>query len=596
MGKIVGRIVEVKGLLVKARLFTLLPPYLVENGKRESSPKINGFVKTRVGIDTIICQVIGEYNEEIGDSVKSHFLDLQVKGYLDKNKFIQGLRILPIVSANIELLEESDYDNIYNAGSDTTIFIGNDLFDENKCINVEVNNLIPSHIGVFGNTGSGKSNTLTKILLEYYKTLIKFGTKSGKFLIIDLNNEYGKNTICDESEKTIYRLSTGKKGSSKKIPLKLSTLDEDDFVVLMNASQKTQAPVVKNAYREMKKEGSERRDESYYLNYVKLIIRNSRRSLFQSMRVYLKEFFEGLDGFFYHSAQGKFCYRDKGSVIYPEMTEFEKLLNKINVSLPEEPLDRFLFELYFAVAHENENGVNIDFMMPLISRARKLIGDFRKIFDFKEEFEDIFDNKSVCIVQLSNVNKDMKEIVPSIITNNIYRRLVDTKEEEGKIKQIINIVIDEAHNILYEDDKNILCHESVLEVFEKVVKEGRKFGVFLMLASQRPSDISQTIISQLHNYFIHKLVNPSDISKIRKAVAYMDDASLDFITILAPGECIVSGTAFQMPTFLYVNQVDRERRPNSENVILVGNNGLFNKVESPQMDSGMDDTSKDGTE
>ena len=213
-----------------------------------------------------------------------------------------------------------------------------------------------------------------------------------------------------------------------------------------------------------------------------------------------------------------------------------------------------------------------------------------------EEFEDIFDNKSVCIVQLSNVNKDMKEIVPSIITNNIYRRLVDTKEEEGKIKQIINIVIDEAHNILYEDDKNILCHESVLEVFEKVVKEGRKFGVFLMLASQRPSDISQTIISQLHNYFIHKLVNPSDISKIRKAVAYMDDASLDFITILAPGECIVSGTAFQMPTFLYVNQVDRERRPNSENVILVGNNGLFNKVESPQMDSGMDDTSKDGTE
>ncbi len=355
MGKIVGRIVEVKGLLVKARLFTLLPPYLVENGKRESSPKINGFVKTRVGINTIICQVIGEYNEEIGDSVKSHFLDLQVKGYLDKNKFIQGLRILPIVSANIELLEESDYDNIYNAGSDTTIFIGNDLFDENKCINVEVNNLIPSHIGVFGNTGSGKSNTLTKILLEYYKTLIKFGTKSGKFLIIDLNNEYGKNTICDESEKTIYRLSTGKKGSSKKIPLKLSTLDEDDFVVLMNASQKTQAPVVKNAYREMKKEGSERRDESYYLNYVKLIIRNSRRSLFQSMRVYLKEFFEGLDGFFYHSAQGKFCYRDKGSVIYPEMTEFEKLLNKINVSLPEEPLDRFLFELYFAVAHENEN-------------------------------------------------------------------------------------------------------------------------------------------------------------------------------------------------------------------------------------------------
>lgn len=170
----------------------------------------------------------------------------------------------------------------------------------------------------------------------------------------------------------------------------------------------------------------------------------------------------------------------------------------------------------------------------------------------------------------------MKEIVPSIITNNIINRLVETKGE-GDIKQVINIVVDEAHNILYENRKNIISHDSVLEVFEKVIKEGRKFGLFLMIASQRPNDISQTIISQLHNYFIHKLVNPSDISKVRKAVAYMDDNSLDFITILAPGECIVSGTAFQMPTFVYVNQVKKERRPNSENVILVGVNGLFEK-------------------
>lgn len=59
-----------------------------------------------------------------------------------------------------------------------------------------------------------------------------------------------------------------------------------------------------------------------------------------------------------------------------------------------------------------------------------------------------------------------------------------------------------------------------------------------------------TIISKLHNYFIHKLVNPSDIAIIRKAVAYMDEKSMDFVTILSPGECIVSGTAFQMPTFV----------------------------------------------
>ena len=579
MGKIVGRIIEVKGLQIKAKLFNLLPPYLTEKGRRESAPKINGFVKTKIGIDTIICQVIGEYSTEESNEVKFHYLDLQVKGYFDKDKFIQGLRILPIVSANIELLEREDYDFIYNSGSLNTLPIGNDLFDENKFINVEINKLIPSHIGVFGNTGSGKSNTLTKMLLEYTSVLQRYNTKNGKFLIIDLNNEYGKTAICDEKDKTIYSLSTGNMKTKRKIPLDLNSLSEDDFIVLMNASQKTQAPVVKNAYREMKKDETERHNKEFYLNYMRQIIKNSKKTLFQSMRFYLKEFFYNIDNFHYNSTKGEFYYKKSSEeIVYSNYSEYNVLLDEIDVELPTDGLNRFLFELYFSVAQENENGVNLDFMMPLIARARKLIGDFKKIFDFSDEvkFKDIFDEKNVCVIQLGNVNRDMKEIVPSIITNNIFNRLVETKGD-GDIKQIINIVVDEAHNILYENNKNIISHESVLDVFEKVIKEGRKFGLFLMIASQRPSDISQTIISQLHNYFIHKLVNPSDISKVRKAVAYMDDNSLDFITILAPGECIVSGTAFQMPTFIYVNQVKKERRPNSENVILVGENGLFEK-------------------
>lgn len=168
----------------------------------------------------------------------------------------------------------------------------------------------------------------------------------------------------------------------------------------------------------------------------------------------------------------------------------------------------------------------------------------------------------------------MKEIIPSLISNKIFDSLANKKDEKNEIVQIINIVVDEAHNLLYEESGQSSSHKSVLEVFEKIVKEGRKFGCFLLLSSQRPSDISQTIISQLHNYFIHKLVNPSDIQKIRKAVAYLDETSLDFLTVLAPGECIVSGTAFQMPNFVYVHQVDEEQRPQSENVKLFKSDGL----------------------
>ncbi|MBU1020186.1 MAG: hypothetical protein KJ847_03155, partial [Firmicutes bacterium] len=127
MGKSVGRIVEVRGLNVRARLNELLPPYLVENGTYENAPKINGFLKTKVGLDTIICQVVGEVSEFKNGKVDSHLLDLQVKGYIDKNTFIQGLRMLPIVSAEVELLDQEDFTYIYNDGSKFVIPIGNDL-------------------------------------------------------------------------------------------------------------------------------------------------------------------------------------------------------------------------------------------------------------------------------------------------------------------------------------------------------------------------------------------------------------------------------------------------------------------------------------
>lgn len=578
MGKSIGRIVEVKGLTVKARLDELLPPYLVSKGSYENAPKINGFLKTRVGMDTIICQVSGEISEERNGKVDAHYLQLNVKGHLENGKFIQGLRMLPIVSATVNLLTEEDYRLIFNDGSRHTIDIGSDLFDNNKKVKVNINNLIPSHIGIFGNTGSGKSNTLVKVLHEYEKKLQDSVTKKGKFIVFDINNEYSGDAICDVSRKKVYNLKTrGIDGD--KIPLNIKSLTEDNFIVLMNASEKTQVPVIKTAYKWSFAEDAERRGESYYLNLLKSLLRNGKRYLFYSMRHHLKDYFTNISDFKYHSGYGKFYYEESNTRwIFSDDGEFEVLLSNISLELPTDSLDRFMFELYFSVAQESENGVQLDFMMPLISRANKLISDFNKVFDFSIDSTDrniIFDEKNVCVIQLGNVNKDMKEIIPSLISNHIFDSLAEKKEESGKIVQIVNIVIDEAHNILYEENAQSSSHKSVLEVFEQIVKEGRKFGCFLMLSSQRPSDISPTIISQLHNYFIHKLVNPTDIQRIRKAVAYLDENSLDFLTVMAAGECVVSGTAFQMPSFIYVDQVNNEFRPQSENVILYGQNGLL---------------------
>jgi len=569
MDKDIGRIVEVRGINVKAKLFRLLPPYLINNGIVVSAPKINSFVKTKVGLDTIICQVNGEYNVEKEDKATDYYIDLTVKGYIDHGKFIQGLRMLPIVSSNLSLLNNDDYAIIYDFDKDHSFFIGKDLFEINKDIYLNFNNLMPTHIGIFGNTGSGKSNTLANVYSHYIKELNGYVSSNATVLLFDLNNEYGNNSICNKQHKVIYNLTT-RKQSSKRIPFSFENITEDEMSILLNASIKTQIPTIKHAFKSLKEE----HEEEYYLKYVKNTIRNNQKDLFFAIRFRLNEYIKNINNINWHSNALNFYYsKDDGTRIFNNSSDFDSIvLNNIQINLPAEPLDRFKFELCFSIIRECEHGVNSEFLLPLLTRAEKIFNDLKKVFDF-EDNSDIFENKNLAIIQLGNVNNDMTMIVPSLISSVIFRRQLEKKQGE-EIKSIINIVLDEAHNILYKED-DLAVHNNLLEKFEKIVKEGRKFGVFLTVSSQRPSDISSTILSQLHNYFIHKLVNPNDLNQIRKAVAFLDENALNFLTILAPGECILSGTSLSMPIFIQIEELDNETKPNSNNVILSGRDGII---------------------
>lgn len=569
MDKDIGRIVEVRGINVKAKLFRLLPPYLINNGIVVSAPKINSFVKTKVGLDTIICQVNGEYNVEKEDKATDYYIDLTVKGYIDHGKFIQGLRMLPIVSSNLSLLNNDDYAIIYDFDKDHSFFIGKDLFEINKDIYLNFNNLMPTHIGIFGNTGSGKSNTLANIYSHYIKELNGYVSSNAKVLLFDLNNEYGNNSICNKQHKVIYNLTT-RKQSSKRIPFSFENITEDEMSILLNASIKTQIPTIKHAFKSLKEE----HEEEYYLKYVKNTIRNNQKDLFFAIRFRLNEYIKKINNINWHSNALNFYYsKDDGTRIFNNSSDFDSIvLNNIQINLPAEPLDRFKFELCFSIIRECEHGVNFEFLLPLLTRAEKIFNDLKKVFDF-EDNSDIFYRKNLAIIQLGNVNNDMTMIVPSLISSVIFRRQLEKKQGE-EIKTIINIVLDEAHNILYKED-DLAVHNNLLEKFEKIVKEGRKFGVFLTVSSQRPSDISSTILSQLHNYFIHKLVNPNDLNQIRKAVAFLDENALNFLTILAPGECILSGTSLSMPIFIQIEELDNETKPNSNNVVLFGRDGII---------------------
>lgn len=140
----------------------------------------------------------------------------------------------------------------------------------------------------------------------------------------------------------------------------------------------------------------------------------------------------------------------------------------------------------------------------------------------------------------------------------------------GEVKKSLNIIIDEAHNILsYESQRESESWKDFrLETFEEIIKEGRKFGVFMTIASQRPSDISATIISQLHNYLIHRLINNKDLEMIEKAVSYLDKLSFETLPILPVGACVLSGIIADLPIIIQVDKLNKSVQPKSETMSL----------------------------
>lgn len=576
----VGRVTRIDGVRVVATFYERLQPFLIADGTITSSPRINSFIKTSVGLDTVICQIVGEHEIEYdrqGKTLGEHqepqgpfLVDLEVRGHVVDGSFKGGLRLLPIVGAVVETLDESDLAMIHDSNVVHAIRLGNDLFDESSVVEINANKLMAGHIGIFGNTGSGKSNTLAKVLREY-AAQFKRDNKAARIIVFDLNNEYGGDAILAEEEKSIYPLNTrSKDGSKKKVPLDFKLLDEDSWGTLLRATQKTQMPVVRRACRRFKKY-----DDNALVEELKKALVDKRATLFQTLREYSDDYISGIEDISYNSTCNTFYYEPWSSERYINgintITEAIEIRNDIS------DLEKFFVCLLYEVARAAESGTNFDYVQPLLPRAKQVIYDLDKVFENIQDgkMAKLFLESNFVVVQLGNTNTNTRELVPALLVELLMKKAIKAKGN-GKPSTITTIAIDEAHNLLaYDNKQEDLIHDNTLRIFERLVKEGRKFGVFLCAASQRPSDISPTITSQLHNFFIHKLVNPNDIERIRKTVSFMGDGSLSMLSALGQGECILTGPALHMPQYIYVHQLAQDYKPNSDDVIIFGKNGLI---------------------
>lgn len=155
----------------------------------------------------------------------------------------------------------------------------------------------------------------------------------------------------------------------------------------------------------------------------------------------------------------------------------------------------------------------------------------------------------------------------------ICKQLYEKKKEENVKEKYLNIIIDEAHNILSTTSQreSETWKDYRLETFEEIIKEGRKFGTFLTIASQRPSDISATIISQLHNFFLHRLINNNDIKAVERTVSYLDKLSFESLPIIPTGTCILAGLSAQVPVMIDIGKITKESEPDNKTMLLIEN-------------------------
>lgn len=397
-------------------------------------------------------------------------------------------------------------------------------------------------------------------------------------MIIDFNGEYAN--VFDNAN--IYNFSTKISKKNKKTiryPISLEDITDGEFwSIILEATDKTQKPFIERCIRKFKKFLGDSRD--YNKDSLSSIIYNSNDKILDC-RLYIREIFYllGIKDRF-SILEEKLMYNYKYKTFYTKdpikdkygttKEEIYSLIfeNDENYSLNFENLDyfdKFKLVLYWNYCEEiGKSFITKEHIGPLMARSNNRIDSLSKLFEIKDVLDDKTSN--VNVISLVDVRVDMRKIIPLIICKKLYSEKKASKGDS--LNSSLHIIVDEAHNILSTTSirESEEWKDYRLECFEEIIKEGRKFGTFLTISSQRPSDISDTIISQLHNYFIHRLVNEEDLRKIHRTIAFSDKSTNDMISILPAGGCIFTGLASNFPVLARINILPEANQPRSENV------------------------------
>ncbi|EGQ7800107.1 ATP-binding protein [Vibrio parahaemolyticus] len=577
MSILVGEVIAVRGVKVSIKVFeSSNKDTLFYDGTKYKGVSIREYVQIERGFKKIICIVEGEYLDEkrVDDEQQCiRTVDLKPIGYFESGRFFEGIKHLPLIKDPVYLLEENKLSDIYgNVGGD---FVIGKLLKEEFPVSLPWQKLFNTHIGIFGNTGSGKSNTLTNLYTTLFDKKIKLIKDKSQFVIIDFNGEYTNGQLTSEQHKRIYTLNTRK--AENKFPLAKSEFwDTDTLSLLFQATQNTQKPFINRIVK-----GKQLYDsKANFLNYIKTtyekvfttaaphpelldLIRGITSTLGnEKIKNTLKTVaFHGTNKVFY-TIGGTYFNADGAGY----RNRLRDDVDAITIPKGLSNLDQFSIRCHIQLIRDLISGyVQFDFIQPLLKRIESSLTNLTKVIRVTDTPPA---NKAVTVISLRKCNQDIKKVMPLLVAKHYYNP--HKTSVANPPDKTIHLIIDEAHNILSQQSnrESESWKDYRLETFEEIIKEGRKFGMFLTLSSQRPADISPTIVSQIHNFFIHRLVNDKDLFLIDNTISTLDSMSRSMIPNLSRGSCVITGTAFDLPMLLQVDELAKEKQPDSEDVDL----------------------------
>ena len=554
-------------------------------------------------------KVLGEVDDLDKDIVKARFLGEIVNG-----KLIGGTIRKPALDASIRVINQSEIPMIVGEDKAGYMKFGVSPFYNDFPVYLDVNNFFSNHFAIFGNSGSGKSCGVSRLFQNMFHDQRLFPYKAN-ILLFDSSGEYYNafKNLNSINPNYHYRFFSTNEvdGIGEKLRLPIWLLNASDLALLLQATNHSQLPIIERMLKLALIFSQNDMDANNYKNHLiaKAIMTilytnetspNKRNEIFSILAScstpqfnleapvqgigYTRKFREC----FLIDSQGQFSesvllteyvssfikneydnYEPTGGVFYT-LDTLEKALN---------------FTLISEGWLRNENTYG-DAVTLKVRLHALIVGEYAKFFDVPDYISLESYLSSLLIsdgrkYQMVNFNLDDVDDDFAKVITKIYSRLVFEFAKGLKDRASIpfHIVVEEAHRYIQNDTDIFLIGYNI---FERIAKEGRKYGVLLGLISQRPVELSDTVISQCSNFLIFKMNHPTDVDYIRKMVPNISDEIVEKQKTLQAGTCLGFGMAFKIPLICKLEMPNPAPWSGNCDVVTVwnGNGGVQANVRS----------------